>query len=306
MKQFFDQALTFRLSTNPKGGLAYVNAYRFLNKIDLRPLFDYIRKEFEDSPTIKVRRTTFTLVNITSEFVGMSIGTEDTPQDTMILRSPLTMTFAMRRRDSIGGKARHVIWNTGHTCVWGTNLQRSHDFLTVSIPLNIIQMCGLNRMLRPNLERLYQVIGGFTKSLALGKKSVRNFDDVYKIRNAVFYKNMPVVMWYYDYDDLFFCRDTWDINPNIISTDINDLHLEYFVRFLTRYGNAISNSTSPSDDILMVIDDHLRSDVETMKYVDNYLYYVVCDLYPNVIKAYREDGTMSVIQVVDKLMGRTN
>lgn len=306
MKQFFDQALTFRLSANPKGGLAYVNAYKLLNKIDLRPLFKYIRSEFEDSPTIKVRRTTFSLVNITSDFVNMSIGTEDTPKDPMVLRSPFTMTFAMRRRDSIDGIARHVIWNTGYTCVWGTNLQRSHDFLTVSVPLNIIQLCGLNRMMRPNLERLYQALGGFTKSLALNKKSVRNLDDVYKIRSAVYYKNMPVVMWYYDYDDLFFCRDTWDINPNIINTEITDLHLEYFVRFLSRYGNVISTSTSSSNNILMVIDDHLRSDVETMKYVDNYLYFVIRDLYPDLIKAYREDNSITIIQIVDKLMGRAN
>ena len=234
MYQYIHDPLSFRLSTWPWGGASYITTFNYrVHNIEFKPLLDYLKQELEKSPTLKVRYTTFSLVNVYSGFTDMAYGLGGTPHKS-IRRGPIVFTFAMTRRDRTSFLPRHVIWNTGHTCLWGPTLQYGHDYLTISVPINIAMKCRLNNTLRRQLEWLYKIVGGWSKSFAMRRDSIET-QDAKMIHDKIYYKTIPKVMWNYPWGDWKYVREFWDRAPNLLDIQVTDLFVEYFLLYLTRY-----------------------------------------------------------------------
>lgn len=242
MYQYFHDPLSFRLSTWPWGGASYISTFNYrVHNVLFKPILDYLAEELEKSPTLKVRYTTFTLVNVYSGFTDMSYGSGVSPHR-YIRRGPLVFTFAMTRRDRTAFMPRHVIWNTGHTCLWGPTLQHGHDYLTISVPINIAMQCRMNNTLRRQLEWLYKIVGGWSKSFAMRRDSVQpRTDDPRLIHDQMYFRTIPKAMWMYPWQDWKFVREFWQRAPNILKVDVDQLFVSYFLQYLTRFYRKVDD-----------------------------------------------------------------
>lgn len=258
MYTYVHDPLSFRLSTWPWGGASYITTFNYrAHNILFKPLLDYLAQELEKSPTLKVRYTTFTLVSVYSAFTDICYGSGAPPHPS-IRRGPLTFTFAMTRRDSTFFLPRHVIWNTGHTALWGPTLQYGHDYLTISVPINICMQCRLNNTLRRQMEWLYKIIGGWSKSKAMRRKSISDLDTK-MVRDKIYYKTIPKAMWNYPWEDWKYVREFWDRAPNLLDIDVDEHFTEYFLDYLTRYFKRVDDPEAKS--AFKQIEDHVRSAV---------------------------------------------
>lgn len=242
MYQHFQDPLSFRLNTWPWGGSSYMKTFNWrAHNIILKPILDYLEEELANSPTLKVRYTTFTLVNVYSAFTDMSYGPLNAPHP-RVRRGPVVFTFAMTRRQTDGYLPRHIIWNTGHTALWGPTLQYGHDYLTISLPINIAAQSRLNNTLRIQMEQLYKIVGGWSKSMAMRRDSITLRTDSTKlIHDQVYYKTIPSMMWRYPWTDWVYAREFWDRAPDILKVEITPMFMRYFLTYLTRYFRNIGN-----------------------------------------------------------------
>lgn len=241
MYQHIQEPLSFRLSAWPWGGSSYITTYDHdIHNIKFRPLLDFIRSELERSPTVKVRKTTFTLVNVYSKFTDISYGSLPSPPKRLYNgRGAVVFTFAMMRREPAYDRlnAPHVIWNTGNTCLWGPNLQYGHDYLTVIVPLDLCMQCGLNVTLRRQMEWLYRIVGGFSKAYAIKRRPLELAENA-RYRDRVYFRTIPNLLWYYNEEDWKYAREFWDRAPHLLDlSEVTDSFTEYFLTYLRRYLN---------------------------------------------------------------------
>ncbi|AGS82070.1 hypothetical protein O152_gp292 [Pseudomonas phage PaBG] len=243
MYQYFHDPLSFRLSTWPWGGASYIKTFNYrVHNILFKPLLDYLAAELDKSPTLKVRKTTFTLVNVYSGFTDMSYGSGPAPYRS-IRRGPIVFTFAMTRREGGFQFPRHVIWNTGHTALWGPNLQRGHDYLSISVPINIAMQCRLNNTLRTQMEWLYKIVGGWSKSYAMSRDSFTLRSDSNKLtHDQLYFRTIPKTMWMFPWQDWKYVREFWDRGADVLNLDNLDVQfVDYFLSYLTRYFNKVDD-----------------------------------------------------------------
>lgn len=240
MYRFISDPLSFRLSAWPYGGSSYSRVYNYRKQNTLwRPLLDYLEEELLASPTLRVRRNTFTLVSVYSKFTNMSYGLTGSgihPVNNLskLARGPIVFTFAMTTKDTTFLTPEKIIWNTGMTALWGPNLQYSRDFLTISVPLNIAMRCRLNNTLLPQMEQLYKIVGGWSKAIAMHKESAYSLDPKLT-HDKIYFRNIPQAMWQYPWDDWKYVRDFWDRMPNLLRLNLDSTFATYFLRYLTRY-----------------------------------------------------------------------
>ena len=255
MYQHFTDPLTFRLSTWPWGGASYMKTFNWrAHNVIFKPVLDYLFQELEKSPTLKVRYTTFTLVNVYSAFTQLSYGPSGAPHP-RIMRGPLTFTFALRNVNSAEFLPKHVIWNTGHTALWGPDLQHGHDYLTISVPIDICARCRMNNTLRTQMEWLYKIIGGWSKSYVMHRDSITlRTDDPKLIHDQIYYKTIPAMMWRYPWNDWVYAREFWDRAPDILNVEVNSMFVRYFLQYLTRYYRNIGNQNI-NQSVVQAFDD---------------------------------------------------
>jgi hypothetical protein len=255
MYQHISDPLSFRLNTWPWGGSSYLRVFNWRShNVIFKPVLDYLKQELDKSPTLKVRYTTFTLVNVYSGFTDLSYGPLEAPHP-KVRRGPLTFTFAMSRREINGALPRHIIWNTGHTALWGPSLQYGHDYLTISVPIDICSRCRMNNTLRPQMEWLYKIVGGWSKSIAIDRDSLtKRTTNVKLVRDQVYYKTIPAMMWRYPWNDWVYAREFWDRAPDILNVEVTDFFAEYFLTYLTRYYRKIGNQNI-NQSVIKAFDD---------------------------------------------------
>jgi len=242
MYQHFPDPLSFRLSAWPWGGSSYIGTFNYrAHNILFKPILDYLKQELENSPTVKVRDTTFTLVNVFSGFTDMSYGPMLKPH-ARVRRGPVSFTFAMTRRQREFALPRQIIWNTGMTALWGPNLQEGHDYLTINLPIDLCVQCRLNNTLRRQLEWLYKICGGFTKAIALDRNSFSlRSDDVKLIHDNLYFKTIPQMMWRYPWEDWKYAREFWDRAPDVLELDTSDEFVRYFLTYQTKFFKKIDD-----------------------------------------------------------------
>lgn len=286
MFKYVHDPLSFRLSAWPWGGSSYITTYNYrTHNILFRPLLDYLAQELDKSPTVKVRKTTMTLVNVYSGFTDLAYGSGGTPHKA-IRRGPLVFTFAMTRRDDFAGSLpRHVIWNTGMTCLWGPKLQYSHDYLTISVPIDICVQCRFPNTLRRQMEWLYKIVGGWSKSYARNQltESQEHY-PVKSIHDKIYYRTIPQAMWNYQWRDWKYVREFWDRAPDILNLDeLSDTFFAYFLQYLTRYYKKVDDPvTNPA---FRKIEQWTRSAVlDLVQHNDTPATRVLIDLIPTSVQ----------------------
>lgn len=229
------EPLTFRLSTWPWGG----SYSRYFNhnshNIHISPILDYLAEQLDSIPQSKVRKTTFTLVNVFSKFTRMSYGRTLPPPDN-VLRGPVSFTFALTRRDDTPMIANHIIWGTGMSALWGSNLQYSNDYLTISLPISLCARTRLNNTLLFQMETLYRLVGGWSKSQVMGRRSFTQRTTIQnQLRNEFYHRSIPRTMWMYPWSDWKYCREFWADAQDMLKVDVDDTFFEYYLRNLTQF-----------------------------------------------------------------------
>lgn len=234
--------LMFRLSAWPWGGNSYVRYFNHTqHNILINPILEYLEQELNKTPIVKVRKTTFTLVNVHSAFTDISYGRNGPPPDS-VARGPVTFTFAFTRRDDTPAIANHKIWTTGMSCIWGPNLQYSHDYLTISLPISLSAQCRLNNTLMPQMEILYKLIGGWSKSIALNKAPLTGRTTALdKLRGEFYHRTIPRTMWYYPWREWKYCREFWDQGQDML--DLREVDLTFLSYYLTNLTQFHGKST---------------------------------------------------------------
>ena len=239
------EPLTFRLSAWPWGGNSYTRYYNHTqHNIKLNPVLEYLEQELSKTPMVKVRKTTFTLVNVHSAFTDIGYGRNSPPPE-QVVRGPVTFTFAFTRRDDTTLVSNHKIWTSGMSCVWGPNLQYSHDYLTISLPISLCSRCRLNNTLLPQMELLYKLVGGWSKSIALNKRPyVKRTRDISKIRGEFYHRTIPRTMWYYPWHEWKYCREFWEQGQDML--DLRSIDLTFVSYFLKNLTYFYGRSTEPN------------------------------------------------------------
>lgn len=247
------EPLTFRLSAWPWGGNSYVRYYNHLtHNIFINPILEYLEQELRNVPIVKVRKTTFTLVNVHSKFTDIAYGRNPPPPEGVV-RGPVSFTFAFTRRDTTPMVANHKIWTSGMSCIWGPNLQYSHDYLTISLPISLSAQCRLNNTLMPQMELLYKLIGGWSKSIALNKRAYTDrTTDLAKIRGEFYHRSIPRTMWYYPWKEWKFCREFWDQGQDMLDLRAPDnVFVAYYIKNLTQFHRkSVEPNVVPVFDVL--------------------------------------------------------
>jgi hypothetical protein len=115
-----------------------------------------------------------------------------------------------------------------------------HDLVTINVPISVCVSARIPSVMRPNLFRLYSIVGGWSKSIALDRPSLSL--NVKGLRDRLFYKSLPKLMWYNTWSDWSYGREVWELAPNLIRPEYTDTFLEYYVLYLNRFHDRYKDS----------------------------------------------------------------
>ena len=231
MHNFIPKPLDFRLSAWPQGGDSYITTYntdRYL--IDIKMVLDYVEDQLRKTPLVFVFKTTFTLVNVYSQYTDTSVGLVDSPPKE-VRRTGLVFTFARTSRTNADiKKALHPAWLRGYTCIWGQADNQASDFISISIPLNILTRARMQQMMERDQRYLYDIAGGYTKAVI---RSIIDFSGGVETTAAkLLYQNMPRAMFYSSMADWKYVLDFWQRMPDLLHVEWTPKFLEYYVRYI--------------------------------------------------------------------------
>uniref|UniRef100_A0AB39CEG2 Virion structural protein n=1 Tax=Pseudomonas phage HRDY3 TaxID=3236930 RepID=A0AB39CEG2_9VIRU len=223
--------LDFRLSAWPKGGDNYVTTYntdRYL--IDLKMVLDYVEESLKGTPMAFIFKTSFTLVNLYTMYTDHSVGLCDSPPKN-VMRTGLVFTFArtIRQYDNTQ-KAVHSTWMRGYTCIWGTSDNQSADYISISIPLNILTRARMQQMMDRDQRLFYEIAGGYTKAII--RQQIDFSGGVDTTAAKLLYQNIPRAMFYTSMNDWKYVLDFWKRMPDLLHVDWSPKFIEYYVRFI--------------------------------------------------------------------------
>lgn len=226
MYTHIDMPLDFRLSAWPYGGNRYVTTYNTDRyRIDIRAILDYVETELRKMPTAFVLKTTFTLLNVYSEFTDTSVGISMEP-DKSIRRGMLTFTFARTRNEDVQ-KPQFVQWRNTYTCQWGCAANAPIDFITVNVPINVATRARIQQMTELHQRNLFDIVGGYTKAVIRSIKDRNTSVDI--MRNYKYY-TIPRAMFYLGLGDWKYVLEFWKRMPDLLRVEWSAKFTEYYVR----------------------------------------------------------------------------
>lgn len=221
--------LDFRLSAWPYGGDRYVTTYntdRYL--IDIRAILDYLELQLRKTPLAFILKTSFTLVNVYSQYTHTSVGLVSEP-DENVRRSGLVFTFARTKDNNGPGTAKHVYWLRGYTAIWGNDTDSANDFISISIPLNILTSARMQQMMIRDQRYLFDIAGGYTKAVI---RSVKEFHGGVQVTRKYLYNTIPRAMFYTAMTDWKYVLDFWKRMPDLLHVEWTPKFIEYYVRYI--------------------------------------------------------------------------
>mgnify|MGYP003365347859 CR=1 FL=1 len=231
MYRYFPAPLSFRLSAWPYGGDHYIKTFRSSNflRFDIRAVLEYVESELNKIPLAFVFKTTFTLTNVYSNYHRISIGLSVEPAQP-VLRGPVVFTFA-RTRQNIAHFVVNKFWATGKSAIWGTNLNRPNDFISVSLPLERCSEWHMPGVLERDLQYLHDVMGAYSKAVIRQQPEI-TLTSADMIKSKYFRWNIPKVMWHLAISDWAYCLDFWRRMPELLRVTWTPMYLEYYCRFI--------------------------------------------------------------------------
>ena len=230
MNIYIPMPLDFRLSAWPYGGDRYITTYnsdRYL--IDIRMVLDYVEEQLRKTPLAFLTKTTFTLVNVWSQYTNTSVGLVDFPPAN-VRRTGLVFTFARTQRNGDNAKAQHVAWLRGYTAIWGPTPVQSDEFISISIPLNILTRARMQQMMERDQRYLFDIAGGYTKAVI---RQMKEFSGGVELTaSKLLYQNIPRAMFYTAISDWKYVQDFWNRMPDLLHVEWTPKFIEYYVRFI--------------------------------------------------------------------------
>lgn len=226
--QYIATPFDFRLLAWPYSSGRYVTTYntdKYL--IDIRPILDYLDAALRKINVAFVLKTAFTLINVHNGMTKYSMGLTPEP-DESVRRTNLSFTFARTHRDDFG-KPKFRFWQNMYTCIWGDSDTSINDFYTISIPLSVIVQCRVPLMMRPEMNRLYDVTGGYTRSII---RSIKPFTGGVETHRKFLYFTIPRAMQHVAMQDWCYVIDFWRRMPDLLTVDWNPTFLEYYCRYI--------------------------------------------------------------------------
>lgn len=221
--------LDFRLSAWPYGGNRYVTTYNTDRyRIDIRMILDYIEEQLRKMPTAFVLKTTFTLINVYSEFTDTSVGITMEPDKSVRRHGMLVFTFARTRNEEID-KPMFVQWRNTYTCQWGCAANSPIDFITVNIPINIATRARIQQMTELHQRNLFDIVGGYTKAVI---RSIHERNTSVAIMKNYKYYTMPRAMFYLGIGDWKYVLEFWKRMPDLLRVEWSAKFTEYYVRYI--------------------------------------------------------------------------
>lgn len=228
MYNHVNMPLDFRLSAWPYGGDRYVTTYntdRYL--IDIRAVLDYVELQLRKTPLVFIFKTSFTLVNVYSEYTNTSVGLVEVPEP-KVRRTGLVFTFT-RTMDNGPRKANHIAWLRGYTALWGNTPTTASDFISISIPLNILTAARMQQMMDRDHRYLFDIAGGYTKAVI---RSLKEFTGGVETTRKYLDYTIPKAMFYMAMEDWKYVQDFWNRMPDLLRVEWTPKFIEYYVRYI--------------------------------------------------------------------------
>ena len=291
MEHHRNQTVNFRSHAFPLSGAAVPflmkTRYQYLNVGDL---FEYVAAKLWELTSVRTNPNDFSLVNVTSPFAGYSHGA--CPPPPLIARPKglaLILTFATTFRqsysESIALRSQDVRPHSIHSTQWGLNMKL--DFVSISVSTVDAHELGLVNLQSNQVQYLYNMLGGLTKSLLrhqtkydLGYSSYEDMHSTINLRAAynklgrmpipMLFQSIPYQLWPFN---LYM----WQHAPNALSqrciTPQVALYYFMFLRETVSLANNVVGDIkakrfgfSPSrDGILGHISDSLINFIQMIK-----------------------------------------
>lgn len=230
----------FRVSAWPAGGDHYTDTYSsYRYKFDIKSVLDYVKDQLEKVASAFVFKTSFTLINVYSDYFQNSIGYCAEPSSNVRV-SPITFTFARSFLD--GHYAKPIFWQTHYTAVWGTTHERPSDFISISLPIDLISRSGINRALNSEMRAFYDILGAYTKAIVMKRLPIGTTNPEI-IKSKVLYWNIPKAMWELPIQDWAYCQDFWNRIPALLTIDWTPAFLEYYCLYIAPNLPALRSET---------------------------------------------------------------
>lgn len=228
MYTYIGMPFDFRLSAWPYGGDRYVTTYNTDRyRIDIRAICDYVEAQLRKSPLAFVLKTTFTLVNLYSEFTDTSVGLVMEPSK-KVRRDQVVFTFTRTNIDE-SGEPMFVHQLNNYTSQWGTSTSRSSDYISISIPIVEATRARLQQMTEREQRALYDIVGGYSKAVI---RSIHEYNgSIETTRNLLRY-TIPRAMFYLAISDWQYVLDFWKRMPDLLHVTWTPKFIEYYVRYI--------------------------------------------------------------------------
>lgn len=228
MYRYIGMPVDFRLAAWPYSPGRYVTTYNTDRyTVDVRMILDYLEFALRKVKVAFVLKTTFTLINVYDDLTQTSVGVHIDP-DPSVYRTRLAFTFARTRRNEFG-KPVHKFWQNNYICTWGDANTAINDFITISIPVNIIAKARIPNMMLNEQRRLHDIVGGYTKSIIRSRHKYNG--SVSSTRNFKYY-TIPRAMQYLAMDDWKYVLDFWKRMPDLLHVEWTPKFIEYYCRYI--------------------------------------------------------------------------
>lgn len=239
---------TFRLSEWPSAQASHFSYFTSdKQKYDLTPLIEHLAEALYNTNKAFVWHSTFSLINVTSNIASLSYGYQEPPHVSLRSFFPLSFTFAFTTRNEYDGqiRPRHKVRPQPHTYIWGSSLRGNSDFITVTVPKQIMRKVGL---ITPNIREmkwLYMAVGAFTKGFAHRPdfythphRGLFNMDPIgpQMAASKYQYTKFQAVLKHLEYHLWGYSKDMWELAPNMLSPRAaNEDFIEYYCVHLAKH-----------------------------------------------------------------------
>ena len=252
-----NQTVNFRTNAFPLSGASvpFLLKNRYLS-LNVGELFEYVADLLWELTAVRTSSSNFTLVNVTSPFSKYSHGSSHPPP--FITRpggNALILTFATTMRQDYDQdqelSRQDVRHHSIHSTQWGQNMKL--EFVSISLSLTQAHSMGLINLQSNQLQYIYNLIGGMTKSLVRHQSYYLVGTDTYEEAHAQLnlvathskisrmplpqlFQTIPYPLW-------VFSEVLWGYAPNVLSQRIitSQAALYYFMYLtsIVHQGSAV-------------------------------------------------------------------
>jgi hypothetical protein len=119
-----------------------------------------------------------------------------------------------------------------HVVTWGYDGASANDYMSISIPIDLAVRMNGTAMLVDDIQRMYYLVGAFTKGLVLGRTGIRSDNDIYK--TLMLYKHLPKALYRNAPYDWAYVKEIWQIAPYMVTLPSTPSFIEYYNKYLGR------------------------------------------------------------------------